>query len=392
METQLKETPKLDIVEEYENNVATDVEVERQEDETSLDSEKKEPWDPNRIRVDAKMFSLRQVLDMIKDGDLELAPDFQRLEVCKPRQKCQLIESILLRIPLPAFYFSTLEDGKMQVVDGVQRLAAVRDFASDKYALQGLEYLGDELQGKTYSDLERTTWLRRFGQTQLIVHVIDPQTPETVKFNIFKRINTGGQPLNAQEIRHCMSGKKSRELLKELTALPSFNDATNYKIANHIHMVDREVALRFVAFRTIGYDNYHNYDRMDDFLTKATTKIDKEFSLEDIRNCVGNFDRAMQNAHLLFAEYAFRKWLIDPNPPNKLNPFNKALFEVWSVTLSKYNWQTLAPYRDEIVQSARQMMTDDTKFIESISVGTAAVATVNKRFSEVRNLVENIVK
>ena len=81
------------------------------------------PYNPELIRVDPKTFSLRQILDMIDDGDLELAPDFQRLKVWTSGQKSRLIESILLRIPLPAFYFSSDEQGGLQVVDGLQRLS-----------------------------------------------------------------------------------------------------------------------------------------------------------------------------------------------------------------------------------------------------------------------------
>lgn len=81
------------------------------------------PYNPELIRVDPKTFSLRQILDMIDDGDLELAPEFQRLKVWTSGQKSRLIESILLRIPLPAFYFSSDEQGGLQVVDGLQRLS-----------------------------------------------------------------------------------------------------------------------------------------------------------------------------------------------------------------------------------------------------------------------------
>src|SRR5271165_3559787 len=98
---------------------------------------------------------------------------------------------------------------------------------------------------------------------------------DKVKFDIFKRINTGGSPLNAQEIRHCMSLKRSRDFLKELTELPSFDLATGGKLRNHVRMVDREVALRFCAFSIIGVDVYGKFETMDAFLTEATRQIDK---------------------------------------------------------------------------------------------------------------------
>jgi len=113
------------IVEEYEANKATDIELE--ESDTAGNSHDR-PYDPAAIRVDPKTFSLRQIIDMIDDGDLDLAPDFQRNQVWKEKAKSRLIESILLRIPLPAFYFSADGDGRLRVVDGLQRLSTVHSF------------------------------------------------------------------------------------------------------------------------------------------------------------------------------------------------------------------------------------------------------------------------
>src|SRR5438876_159117 len=111
MPEDISQQPQLPILEETdENHRPTGIEVEEPQEAVSL-----KPYDPEQIRVDPKTFSLRQILDMIDDDDLELAPDFQRLKVWTPLQKCRLIESVLLRIPLPAFYFSSDQDGGLQV-------------------------------------------------------------------------------------------------------------------------------------------------------------------------------------------------------------------------------------------------------------------------------------
>ena len=88
------------------------------------------PWDPESIRVATNSFSLRNMIDLITEGSLDLAPDFQRLQVWKEVQRAQLIESILLQIPLPAFYFAEDAEGMLQVVDGVQRLSTIHDFVT----------------------------------------------------------------------------------------------------------------------------------------------------------------------------------------------------------------------------------------------------------------------
>jgi hypothetical protein len=83
------------------------------------------------------------------------------------------------------------------------------------FPLNGLEYLQNELGEKTFQKIDSPVWLRRINNTQIVANVIDPQTPHRVKFDIFKRINTGGSPLSAQEIRHCLSKTQSRSFLKD---------------------------------------------------------------------------------------------------------------------------------------------------------------------------------
>ena len=113
------------------------------------------PWDPESIRVATNSFSLRNMIDLIADGSLDLAPDFQRLQVWNRVQRAHLIESILLQIPLPAFYFAEDVEGMLQVVDGVQRLSTISDFVTGgsngkgRFPLNGLEYLAD-VKGKTF--------------------------------------------------------------------------------------------------------------------------------------------------------------------------------------------------------------------------------------------------
>src|SRR5436190_1452341 len=135
----LIERRKQEIVEEHEDNEPTGVEYDP---ESTAGEDVVSPYDPKQIRVDPKVFSVRQIIDMIEENELDLAPDFQRLRVWRPRQKSLLIESLLLRIPLPAFYFSADNEGRLQVVDGVQRLSTIQEFVTGGMRLENLEYLG----------------------------------------------------------------------------------------------------------------------------------------------------------------------------------------------------------------------------------------------------------
>ena len=105
------------------------------------------PWDPEKIRIHTKHYSLRQVVDMITEGDIDIAPDFQRQFVWKSWQHSGLIESLLLGIPLPSFYFSEDSMGQLQVVDGVQRLTTIYQYVREKaFKLGKVTYL-HELEG-----------------------------------------------------------------------------------------------------------------------------------------------------------------------------------------------------------------------------------------------------
>lgn len=370
------------VTEEYEGNEPTDVEFNPDDEAGDVVS----PYDPKLIRVDPKVFSVSQIVDMIDEYELDLAPDFQRLRVWRNRQKSLLIESLLLRIPLPAFYFSADEDGRLQVVDGVQRLSTIYEFIKEDKDLEGLEYLGKELNGKTFDDLKGSVWWRRILSTQIQANVIDPQTPDAVKFDIFRRINTGGSPLNAQEIRHCMSSERARKFLKGLCELESFLEAVGPKIVGHVRMVDRELALRYFAFKTMDpVGDYQTYASMDDFLTAANRSLSnpKEFSDSRLARLKSQFDKAMKNACEMFGQHAFRKW---PENDDHLYPVNRALFDVWSVKLSEMTSAGVKGKGRQIVSRARKLMATDEDFVAAISTGTSSPQKVSLRFERVDEL------
>jgi hypothetical protein len=364
--------------EEYFLDKATDVEVEAEADDTTPEIAR--PWNPEQIRVNTKQFSLRNVLDMIDDDSLELAPDFQRGRVWKLVQKSQLIESVLLQIPLPAFYFAEDADGLLRVVDGLQRLSTIHDFVrggdGPGFALKGLEYLAGVVEGKRFEELP-APWKRRINNAQIMAHVIDPTTPPEVMYDIFRRINTLGTPLNAQEIRHCMSRERSRRLLKEMTATAAFYAATGMR--DHIRMNDREMALRFAAFWLMGVNEYLRDGAMDPFLQRATRLLDSTSEVDDRRasRLLEDFNKAMINAQLVFGEHAFRKW---PEGVSWRNPINRPLFETWALTLARYDAEDLERRKDAIVAEARSLMTRDIFYLDSITSSTGDSRRVMYRF------------
>ena len=371
-----------------ETFVSNDPEVEP-DDEVFHDID--HPWDPEDIRVSTRNFSLRNVIDMIAEGGLDLAPDFQRLQVWAPIQKVLLIESVLLQIPLPAFYFAEEASGVMKVVDGVQRLSTINDFVTGDpkrgggFPLVGLEYLADVI-GKRFNDLP-AVWKRRIHNTQIVAHVIEPSTPAAVMYDIFRRINTRGTPLTAQEIRHCVSKQRSRVFLNELASNNAFEIATNGKLKNHRRMVDRELALRFVAFWCEGPEGYSTKDSLESFLLRVNRSLDDEREINEIAltEIMMAFERGLTLANEVFGEHAFRKW---PIGNDWLNPINRALFETWTVELARADEAAVQENAEKIRDLARERMATDSHYIASVSSATGDVRAVQTRFEKTRSFIQ----
>ncbi|RZJ78698.1 MAG: DUF262 domain-containing protein [Chryseobacterium sp.] len=173
-------------------------------EESSGQSVKPQPYDPEDIKVRRESFSVFEVNRMMTDQkDIDLNPDFQRNLVWDIARKSALVESILLGIPIPVFYFAESKTGMYHVVDGLQRLSTIKQFFNNEFALKKLEHLSDECNGRYYKNgidnkggkavgLERK-YSRRLENAQLIINVIEHASPQKVKYDIFKRLNTGGQ-------------------------------------------------------------------------------------------------------------------------------------------------------------------------------------------------------
>lgn len=354
-----------------------------------------QPYDPDKIRVESRNFSLKQIYDMIKSGDLNLRPDFQRNLVWDNFRKSRLIESILLRIPLPMFYFSQDDEGILAVVDGLQRLSAIYEFMENKLILKDLEYL-DNCNNKTYSGSQNQMedkYVRWFNMTQIVVNVIDPQSPSKVKYDIFRRINTGGRPLNAQELRNCLAGNGLRQTLHDMVSLPSFKKATSGSIKD-TRMDAQELALRFIYFYRLKYKNnigITSYSgNMDDELDSLVDDIGKTRA-EDLHEYVFAFDKAMQGAEWLFGKHAFRKVHEFTTQESSRSIINKALFVSFSVVLSNKQLSSIQNLTQfSKISTLGKEMDANNDYLNYISYGTNGKKNIEYAFDVAERLLEDI--
>lgn len=344
----------------------------------------RDPFDPRNIDIKTKSMSLDNLIKRLRAEEVDLAPDFQRQgNLWSMQKQSQLIESILIKLPLPAFYFDGSNDDKWLVVDGLQRLSAIKNFVVDKtMALSGLEFL-HKLEGLKFDDLPRN-FQRQIEEAEIMAYIINPGTPEDVKFNIFKRINTGGLVLEAQEIRHALNQGVPAKFVAELALLEEFKRATGWVIATE-RMLDREFVTRFIAFYINSPSDYR--PDLDTFLSQSMGQL-KFKAPEELSAIKRNFSEAMFLATDIFSRWAFRK-VYDTAVRRK--PINKALFEVWSVELAKLSdtERLIARERkDAIFNSFVQLMNDDYNFVGAITSATGDKNRIKYRFSRIEELLK----
>ncbi|MBD2299893.1 DUF262 domain-containing protein [Nostoc sp. FACHB-190] len=367
------------------NSLYEDHEVEQDEIELLEEDLIYEPFDPNLIRVDTRPLTIDLVLKRIKFNEIDLSPKFQRQDdIWTPTAESRLIESILIRIPLPAFYMDATNDNKWLIIDGKQRLSTLKKFAIDKtLTLQNLEFL-THLKGKKYDELPRN-YQRRIEETYITVYLIDKGTPPDFTYNIFRRINTLGVPLSPQELRHALNPGQATEFLDKLAKSEEFKTVTNITKARQKRMDDHEFVLGFIAFYLMPYETYLTKHGRDYFLNEAMIRInkmtqDKLYEIED------KFKFAIMTAYSVFDKYSFRKIF---NDNQKMQPINKALFEVWSVTFSKLNKQEaelLKQRKDKVINEFIKYIEQDEEFVKSIS---QAADKVNYRFQTIEKIVRD---
>ena len=348
------------------------------------------PYDPEKIKIDHQNVNLGFLLEKLAYEEIDLMPDFQREgDLWDNIKKSQLIESILLGLPLPSFYFSVdPKTDKWQVVDGLQRLSTFQTFwVEKKLRLEGLEFL-DVYDGKSFNDLTRAD-LRKISGFKVNLYVIEKETPKEAKFLIFKRVNTGGLILTPQEMRHALNQGIPADFVKELSQLESFKMATDNRIPSK-RQEDRDFVNRFVAFYLLGYQEGYRGE-LDTFLNDGMAKLDL-ISQEDRDKIKAAFNDAMKVSHTIFDNDAFRKRYV---LNERRKPISKAVYDSISVNiawLSKPDRIKLTNKKDLLKNKLIDLFNSDQRFHRSITTATGQKANVVYRFERIKTLFNEILK
>jgi len=223
----------------------------------------------DRLIVQASDLSLQAIADMVRGGAIDVAPQFQRRDRWNNEQQSSLIESFLLNVPVPPVYLSEDDFGSYSVIDGKQRITTITAFMGDELQLRTLASF-DELEGYRFSELP--TSLRNALQVRPYVRAVTllRQTAPDLKYEVFHRLNSGGQPLNAQEIRNVVYRGSLNDLVMRLSEIPFLRHQLKIRDDRspaYRTMTDAEFVLRFFALNQTWRNFSGDLRRtMDDFM------------------------------------------------------------------------------------------------------------------------------
>lgn len=342
---------------------------------------------PASVNIAPLTQNVSNLMERLLNKEIDLNPAFQRRKnIWGNVRQSRLIESLMLRIPIPSFYFDMVNEGEWKVIDGLQRLTAFSNYligevketddggkALVKRKLEGLQYLKD-FNGKTFDELPRQ-YIRRIKEAQVTVFGVQKGTPENVVYNIFQRINTGGLALEPQEIRNAMYYGPATELAKALAEGEEFLEATLYAVKPD-RMADQEYVIRFMAFTELDYQIDYK-DDIDAFLILAMKKVNgyDEIRLKGIER---SFIKAMRYSRAIFGRNAFRK----VGDGERRGPINKALFELFSVCFSELEEGQLDKIVDnrELFLSRYAQLFHEKEFISALKSGkrTDCIRRINR--------------
>jgi len=324
------------------------------------------PLDELAIREERR--STVDVVRRLVAGRFRLDPDFQRDFVWEKDKQSRLIESVLMRIPLPVFYVAEDDEGLLIVVDGRQRLTTLQRFLEGDLALELLDR--PELHKKRFQDLEPRLQ-NRVEDCQLHFYIIDRTVPERARLDIFERVN-GGEVLTRQQMRNAIYNGAATKFLKAEAESDLFREATGRSL-NIKKMQDREFVNRFCSFSLLPFDTYKG--DMDDWLARGLVRLSK-LPEADLDALSQKFRRGLSNNLLVFGRHAFRKHR-QTNQSRSI--LNASLFDVMMFQMCQLDEEMLLMQADAL-RGAFYARMDDPVFTKAITYGTNTPNQARARF------------
>lgn len=332
--------------------------------------------------------SLSELKRWFDKGRLIVDPEWQRGYVWDEKRASRLIESFLIELPVPVIYLATNDEGKYEVIDGLQRLTAIFNFMSNRSRLTGLQRLCDH-NGKTFSELDEGTQAKLEDST-LRTFELAQTVDKNLMFIIFERLNTGGVALNDMEIRNCLYRGKLNNLISELTKNENFLNCTNQQNLDR-RMYDRLLVLRFLAFHQMTYKNARTGLKkfFNDFLEAFRNPT--EMRIEEYREV---FRKCMRACFTIFGDKGFRlrKGSGNKRAGEWVGRVNASVFQVISTSFAYYDIGAITRAADSIFEAYIDLISTDQDWITSVTAGTGTYARIEYSFDTWESRLKLILK
>ena len=333
------------------------------------------------IHTDGYPMSIGELVNLYRDKELDLHPEFQRFYRWSPLQKSRWIESILLGIPLPSIFVVQREDGVWDVIDGLQRLSTIlelmgelRDETGHKLPmleLEGTRYLpslADKKWKGTGTDSSLAADQQRFiKRAKLDIKIILRESAESAKYELFQRLNTGGSILSEQEVRSCILISVNRDYyqwVNQLSKLVAFQACLPLSERQISEQYDLELAIRFLALRTAVPADFTAIRELGEFLTDKSVSqaMDKKYPYAEEEKA---FARTFERLAEALESDAFRRYEKDRD--RFTGGFLISAYEVIGLGLG-YNYSTFKGDAKKIMDVVKKKVWSKPDFLTSSGV------------------------
>jgi Protein of unknown function DUF262 len=340
----------------------------------------------SQLVVQTADLPLGTLAEMVETGAIDLAPGFQRRERWTPEKQSALIESFLLNVPVPPIYLAEEADGTYAAIDGKQRLRAISDFIGNRFALRKLERL-TEADGFRFESLPQELVNPLRLRPFLRVVTLLKQSNPALKYEVFLRLNRGGETLNAQEIRNvAFRGTLNTAIyeLSESAFLKKQLKIQDEKSASYRDMSDAEYVLRFLTL----------HERLNMFSGSLVREMDEymerhqKMSAKQLKIRKDLFSNVLSRCQNLWGDQAFKR----PDGDGWRDQMLAGMYDAQMLSaalISDKAYSKAAALQDVVVANTRKLFKDE-EFEEAVRTGTNTPARIKYRVNKMRELLQAI--
>lgn len=330
-------------------------------------------------------FSLAAIYEMVQKNSIDVKPHYQRRDRWQADKQSALIESFFLNVPVPPVYLSEDDYGLYSVIDGKQRITAICEFLGGKLKLKSLKKF-PELDGMYFNDLPSQLQNVLTVRPYIRVTTLLKQSDAQLKYEVFLRLNTGGDTLKPQEIRNVAYSGHLNDVLFELSEMEFLRKqlkVVNEKSPAFRSMEDVEHVLRYFTIKE-GWENMRRPlgEEMDNFMLKHRSD-DPEIYRTD-------FKRSLQNCMNIWGQNAFHK----PTELGWREQLISPLYDAQMVAVSQLDdnqLELLGNQKERVQAETRRIFETDHDFVKSITQSTNNAASIRRRVQTIRGILEIVL-